>query len=215
MSVVVRPLDKENIDEIAAIHRAAFRESAWTRLGGRVVEEYYLWHLLGPHPIVRATGAFLGDRCAGFCVSGVFSRSTSGFLAKNRNLLVARLVMKPWLILDPVFFGKLKSGKKILKRFNAIKTATVHSTTPKRAESFGILAIAVDPACQGLGIGQVLMDDAEKAAVENKFLKMDLTVNPQNGGAIRFYEKLNWTKSQQNGAWKGLMIKEVGVSSRG
>lgn len=148
----------------------------------------------------------------GFVHPGVFSASTSGFLATNRTLLLVRLAIRPWLVLYPVFLGKLRSGKDILKRFHAKKPEQRRTATVKPVDSFGILAIAVDPDRQGLGVGQILMDDAERAAVEHNFLKMDLTANPANQGAIRFYEKLNWTRVQQNGAWKGVMIKELGGS---
>ena len=207
--MMLRALNRQDIKEIAAIHRSAFPESAWTKLGNRVVEEFYLWHLLGPHPIVRATGAYVEGQCAGFCISGVFHASTSGFLSKNRNLLITRIVVKPWLIFDPVFVGKLKSGQMILQKFKK-KNQERDSVPAKAVDSFGILAIAVDPVRQGLGLGQLLMDDAEKAAIDHDFSKMDLTVNPGNHGAIKFYERLHWVKkSHQNEMWKGVMVKEL------
>jgi ribosomal protein S18 acetylase RimI-like enzyme len=79
--------------------------------------------------------------------------------------------------------------------------------------SYGILAIAVDPRRQGLGLGQILMDDAEDHAVELGFERMDLTVNPENVGGVRFYERLNWKKFYRDGMWKGVMTKDIGVRS--
>lgn len=193
-----------------AIHRSAFPESAWTKLGRRVVEEYYLWHLLGSHPLVWAIGAFVDHKCVGFCISGVFSASTSGFLSKNRNLLIAHLALKPWLIFDPVFFEKLRSGKNLLKRFKAKNRVPIDNVPARVVDSFGILAIAVAPSSQGLGIGQILMNDAENAAINHDFGKMDLTVNPSNLGAIRFYENLGWVRRFENHTWKGTMVKEIG-----
>ncbi len=207
--VTLRFLEEDSVAEISAIHRSAFPESAWTKLGGSIVEEYYRWHLLGPHPIVRATGAFVEGRCAGFCVSGVFHASTSGFISNNRKLLIARLALRPWLLTDPVFIEKLRSGLKILKRFKAKKRKTASNPPEKAVDSFGILAIAVDPSRQGLGIGHVLMADAEKGAVEDNFSKMDLTVNPKNHGAIKFYEKLGWVRFKQNKLWTGTMLKNI------
>jgi ribosomal protein S18 acetylase RimI-like enzyme len=124
---------------------------------------------------------------------------------------MASVALKPWLILDPVFVGKLRSGQVILQRFKKKKKnqERADKVPAKPADSFGILAIAVDPYRQGLGLGQLLMDDAETAALANDFSKMDLTVNPSNHGAVRFYEKLNWTKSYKNGIWKGSMVKKL------
>ncbi|QQS42013.1 MAG: GNAT family N-acetyltransferase [Acidobacteriota bacterium] len=206
---MLRKLEIENVEEISAIHRLAFPTSAWTRLGGKVVEEYYLWHLLGPHPIVHATGVFVDDRLAGFCISGVFNASTSGFLSKNRNLLVWRMTVRPWLVFDPVFLSKVRSGVNILNRFRKRNRRPAERTSGNPTDSFGILAIAVDPSQQGLGIGQLLMEDAERTAIELRFSRMDLTVNPENHSAIRFYEKLNWVKQVKNESWKGVMVKKL------
>lgn len=206
---MLKQLDDKYIADIAAMHRLAFPDSAWTKLGGRIVEEYYLWHLTGPHPVVRATGVFMDGEFAGFCISGVFHASISGFLARNLDRLMMRLALRPWLVLDPAFFGKLKSGRKIMKRFKSKNRDRTQPTAAAAADSFGILAIAVDPRRQGLGLGQLLMDDAEKAAIELDFRKMDLTVNPTNVNAIRFYEKQNWVKLRVNDTWKGVMIKTL------
>jgi ribosomal protein S18 acetylase RimI-like enzyme len=204
---MLRELDSNDVSEIARIHRLAFPESAWTKLGGTIVEEYYLWHLLGPHPIVRATGAFVDGNCSGFCVSGIFQASTSGFLSKNKNLLMKRLALKPWLVIDPVFFDKAKSGVNILRRFKK-RNRGIQSPAPP-IDSFGILSLAVDPESHGLGIGQLLMSDAEKSAIDQNYSKMDLTVNPGNRSAIRFYKKQGWVKVYQNDIWKGVMIKQL------
>jgi len=209
-STLLRKLDVNDIGEMVRIHRLAFPESAWTKLGGKVVEEYYRWHLLGPHPIVKASGAFVEDKCAGFCVSGIFNASTSGFISKNRTMLISRLALRPWLVADPVFFGKIRSGIGIVRRFDKRRRSRSHAGPSALVDSFGVLSIAVDPGRQGLGIGQLLMIDAENAAIEQNFSKMDLTVNPGNHGGIRFYERLGWTKAVQHDVWKGMMIKELG-----
>jgi ribosomal protein S18 acetylase RimI-like enzyme len=210
MMKCLRPLDEKQISLIASIHQLAFPESAWTRMGQRVVEEYYLWHLLGPHPHVRASGVFFEDECAAFCVSGVFNGSTSGFLKNNQKLFAIQLAKKPWLLLDPIFVGKLRSGLNILKRFSKIKSNDKkEESVPEREPSFGILAIAVHPRHQGARIGQLLMEDAEKAAIDLDYKKMDLTVNPTNKNAIRFYERQNWKRHLENDTWKGVMVKDL------
>lgn len=200
-------LDSNYIDGIARIHQLAFPHSAWSRLGRSVVERYYLWHLLGPHPIVRAMGAFADGELAGYCVSGVFKGSTSGFLSKNRFHLLLKVLTKPWLILNAEFIGKMRSGAKILKRASTreLETAPKKSREP----SYGILAIAVSPSHQSLGIGKLLMDDAEKAAVDMHYHQMDLTVNPSNVDAVRFYERLGWQRFAENDTWTGMMIKPI------
>jgi ribosomal protein S18 acetylase RimI-like enzyme len=58
--------------------------------------------------------------------------------------------------------------------------------------SFGLLAIAVDPARQGSGVGKALLVATEAAARDAKFDAMHLTVDSENAQAIRFYEGLGW-----------------------
>lgn len=210
-SITLQPLDKDHIKLIASIHKLAFPESAWTRLGQKVVEEYYLWHLLGPHPHVRAMGAFVEGECVAYCVSGVFNGSTSGFLRNHRRLLALQIAKKPWLLLDPVFVSKLRSGLAILKRFSKKR---VIERPPDREPSFGILALAVHPECQSKGMGQQLMEDAELAARTLNYRKMDLTVDPRNTNAVRFYERQDWQRHIEAGNWKGTMVKDLGVASQ-
>lgn len=201
-NVELRKIDFDDLDKVAEIHIAAFPESAWTKLGKEVVKKYYKWQMDASHPLVLAKGVFLGERCVGFCFSGIFNGSTSGFLHKNKNLLVTRVCLKPWLVLSATFRQKLINGNRFSKNFKQKSLAQ-----SKQTDSYGILAIAVSPKHQGLGIGKILLDDAEAAAIQNKFRKMDLSVNVDNTSAIKFYEKLGWEKKPKGDEWSGIMIK--------
>lgn len=53
------------------------------------------------------------------------------------------------------------------------------------------------------------MERSEAIAREKGFSEMDLTVNPQNEKAIRFYERLGWEKVVNEGRWTGLMRKRL------
>ena len=75
---------------------------------------------------------------------------------------------------------------------------------------FGILAIAVHPDFQGLGVGQALMAHAESVARIQQFPQMQLSVAPDNQQAVRFYERLGWQRIVKPGhEWKGDMIKPL------
>lgn len=201
----------EHIKDVALVHRQASPESAWTKMGQRVVEEFYLSHLLRPHPVVNAVTAFLDGKCAGFCISGVFKFRASGFLAENKNLLALSIAARPWLLFNPMFREKLKTGVRVLKRFDAKKQSllTAPAGQSPRIDSFGVLVIAVSPRYQGLGIGKLLMENAEGKAAELGYKKMDLTVNTDNHNGIKFYESLNWRKHFTNHNWAGVMTKKL------
>jgi ribosomal protein S18 acetylase RimI-like enzyme len=73
-------------------------------------------------------------------------------------------------------------------------------------KSFGVLAIAVDPASQGQGTGAILMAEATRRAIAQDFLAMHLTVHPTNTAAVAFYRGLGWVELKEpNGTWVGRM----------
>lgn len=82
--------------------------------------------------------------------------------------------------------------------------------TPTRLASnahVASLAIAVDPAFQGLGIGRKLMEAAYAAAREQGKRKLSLRVLATNEGAIAFYEKLGFRI-------EGRLVEEFFVAGR-
>jgi ribosomal protein S18 acetylase RimI-like enzyme len=209
--IILKEINENDLPQIVAVHRRSFPDSALTKLGGEIVRRYYLWQLTGPHKKVRAVGAFLDDACAGFSFSGEFSGSTSGFIGRNRNYLIREVALHPWLIFNPLFRRRIYSGLRILKNFSRKKNDG-DGPDRKREKSYGILSIAVAPEFQKLGVGQLLMRDAEHEAVKCGYERMHLTVSPENERAIRFYRKLDWEKLSRNGDWTGSMYKRLDSS---
>jgi ribosomal protein S18 acetylase RimI-like enzyme len=193
---------------MAAVHAAAFPKSALSQLGKPVVTRYYQWQLTGPHQ-VSAVGAWDQHQLLGFYVGGTFRGALEGFLRMNRSVLALAVLRRPWLIVtNSLFRERLLLASKILtKKLRRKRTPTKPKTTIQRDLAFGILAIAVDPAFQGRGVGQGLMTDAEQTARERKFPKMTLTVDVDNHQAIRFYERIGWSQISENGVWHGHMEK--------
>ncbi len=207
--VVLKEIAIDDLEKIAEVHIDSFSDSALTKLGSAIVERYYLWQLTGPHRNVHAVGAFVGDNCAGFSFSGVFDGSTSGFLRQNRSFLVKEVLLHPWLLFNSLFLNRLVSGVKILRRFNKKKPSEEKENKPKKQLPYGILSIAVSNKYQNLGIGKLLMNDAEADAKKCGFEQIELTVSPENHKAVRFYEKLSWQKVAEDNVWKGYMIKNL------
>lgn len=193
-----------DLEKVAKIHLAAFPKSALTHLGKEAVRRYYDWQLTGPHDCL-AIGAFDEQgRMLGFCFGGVFRGSLSGFVSKNQRFLVFQVLKRPWLILvNPIFRDRIRLGLRVGKS----KTPQTHWDRKTAAKSFGILSIAVNPAAQGQGIGRQLMDYSELYARSNGFIRMNLTVAPENKQAIRFYEYNGWEKVIGSTGWNGVMEK--------
>lgn len=63
-------------------------------------------------------------------------------------------------------------------------------------ERLYIRSMAVSPWAQGLKIGQKLLDEIEKYAVENNYKKLFLYTTPFLHGAIRLYEKNGFKRGE-------------------
>lgn len=206
--IEINVLTEDDLADVAAVHIGSFPKSALTKMGPSIVQRYYLWQLIGPHKHVRAVGAFVEGDCAGFSFSGEFDGSLSGFIQNNKSFLVRQVLTRPWLLFNPLFVKRLYSGVNVLWRFRA-KTQSAEKTLKKKALPFGILSIAVSVDYQGLGIGKILMIDAESTAEKLGFSQIELSVSPDNTSAVRFYERLNWKRIPPGADWNGYMTKQL------
>ena len=106
---------------------------------------------------------------------------------------------------NPLVIDRIKMALAIQKRSSSNQPSQPVS---RRAESFGILSIAVDPCIQGKGIGRLLMDASEFEARRQGYQQMHLTVHPSNTQAVAFYEGCGWIRSKKDGeTWNGNMVK--------
>jgi ribosomal protein S18 acetylase RimI-like enzyme len=204
--IQLRDLERRDLRRIAEIHARAFPDSALTLLGRGAVERYYRWQMLGPHKAV-CLGAESAGSLVGYCIGGLFAGALSGFLRKNRPYLVASVLLRPWLAVNPAIRARVAGRIRIaLNRGRLSGAASTVSTMPP---SFGILAIAVDPLSRRGGVGRLLMSAAESAAVAKGFSRMSLTVHPSNAAAVAFYESLGWVRVPDSPAWSGYMAKSL------
>lgn len=196
----------EDLSQVANLHKKAFTDSVLTKLGNEPIRLYYEWQLTGPHDCY-AIGVFDQDNTLlGFCFSGVFRGSLSGFLQQNRKILVRYILTHPWLITNPLVLDRINIALRIFRK----KPPKIPLLKKEQIRSFGILSIAVDPDRQGFGIGKIIMELVEKEAFIKGFSQMHLTVHPTNVGAVAFYEHCGWLKkNNQSGNWTGSMIKPI------
>ncbi len=199
----LRPLRPCDLDDVAAIHCAAFPKNAFTRLGCDAVRRYYAWQLEADHE-AYAIAAFAGGAMAGYCFGGIVPSAIGGFLARNRGFIARRLAARPWLIADPLFAGWARKGARFLLASRRTPGRTADAA-PAVKRPFDILAIAVHPSFQGYGAGKALMARARRIAAENGFHVMTLFVDPANDRAIGFYQSLGWEKLVKRDGWRGAM----------
>jgi ribosomal protein S18 acetylase RimI-like enzyme len=204
--VTVQPLATSDLPAVAAIHTAAFADSALTRLGEEVVRRYYEWQLLGPHE-VTALGIYVDAELSGFCFAGIFRGAMAGFLERNRTFLMWRLFSRPWLLANSLVRDRMRSALRSLRRVHRRRRTS--APTAPRPTHYGVLAIAVHPKRQGLGLGARLMREVETAARRHGYHHLQLTVDPHNTESVRFYRHLAWEPVLSDGAWHGQMWKHL------
>jgi ribosomal protein S18 acetylase RimI-like enzyme len=202
--VELRPLGVTDLPAMVAVHLASFPKAGLTRLGAESVFLYYETMLTGNY-MRDIVGAFLGERLVGFYTAGHLFAVPSDFVRKHRNRLVLRLAIRPWLLLDPFFMDRIKVGFRLLRW----RPSQPIAGTPSQPRPYGVLSLAVDPTCQGRGIGRKLMEDTEHRARERGFAAMSLTVHPDNTRAASLYERLGWTRLLKDGQWVGSMQKAL------
>ncbi len=96
---MVAPIGLDRLDELVAVHEAAFPDSQLGSLGSEAVARNYRWQFTGPHDLT-ALGATVDGRLVGFVLGGRFRGSTSGFVRANRWFLAGRVLRHPRLVLS-------------------------------------------------------------------------------------------------------------------
>lgn len=203
----VAPLTVDDLDEIARLHVLAFPDSELGRQGLEAVRRSYLWQFEGPHDLTTV-GVRLDGRLVGFLFGGVFRGSTIGFLKREWRFLLWQVVRHPSTMVRRVGMERVVLAVRLLLRRSP--AASAEAPVPEAPRSFGVLAIGVDPGCQGRGVGQAAMAAAESAAIEQGFEQMHLTVHPENERAVRFYEAGGWERATDGtGPWTGKMSRSI------
>lgn len=205
--LVVAPIGLDRLDELVAVHEAAFPDSQLGSLGREAVARNYRWQFTGPHDLT-ALGATVDGRLVGFVLGGRFRGSTSGFVRANRWFLAGRVLRHPRLVLSG-------AGRRVSSVALQLLVRRAGSTPeqPQRVPegSFGILVIAVDPSAHRTGVGSALLDAAEAAARAGGFERLHLTLHPGNVAALAFYDDHGWARAGLPGddSHQWLLAKEL------
>lgn len=210
----VRDVCKDDVNEIARVHCLSFPDRTLIQLGSEAVRRYYAF-LLEEFPRAKVICAVAeGGAVAGFCFAGSFSGSFSNFIRLNFGFLIIKVLTRPWLVFSPLMWELAKPVLKVTKWMihhrreePSVSVISSEALLEIDREQWGILAIAVDPAFQRRGVGDLLMAAVEEDAIGRGVVKMDLSVHVENQPAVRFYEKLGWQKLLVSGQWNGKMIK--------
>jgi len=204
--IPVVDLTAGDVAEIARVHVLAQPDSELGRYGPEVVRRSYLWQFEGPHDLT-AIGVRRDGELQGFLIGGVFRGSTTGFVKREWRFLVGQVLRHPSALLHPGARSRMVLAGRLLLGRGAPSAPDPASAVDR---SFGVLAIAVDPAARGQGLGRAIMDAAEQTARAEGYDQMHLTVEPANGHALAFYERGGWQPWTPEGEpWTGFMVKPL------
>lgn len=180
-------LGDDALEDIAAVHVAAFPDAALSRLGREAVRRYYRWQLHGPHD-ATIVGVRDAGQLAAFCAAGVYRGVLSGFVRRERAFLVRLVLRRPWLLGGS--FVRERAALALRLLFGRHRNA--HSNLI--GSPFGVLSIAVAPTHRRRGLGALLLHDALERARASGHTSVELTVDPGNEGALDFYAAEGWRR---------------------
>lgn len=197
-----------DLSEVVAVHTRAFPDSAMTHLGPRVLERYYRWQFIGPHPHPFAVGFWHDGRLEGFLFGGLRRLPVIGFTRRFRFVNALAVITHPSgaaKLVGPKL-TKVLTG---LRRGNPAQPDAGAVSASGSAAAFAVLSIAVRPEARGTGAAKALIDAAQSDAVSNGFSSMRLSVESENARAIRFYEREGWYVSSDGGQGYLKMLKDL------
>lgn len=209
----LRILTRDDLAAVAALHLAAFPRAAVSRLGGGAARRYYDSLMSGPYGTV-GLGAFEQGRLSGFCFVGVRHIAETSYLRHHALFLAWRIATHPWLLAEAFIWSRIASGLQLLLR-RSRPPAAAAPTERNSGRSYGIQYLAVDPSCQGRGVGRHLLEASEELARQHGYEEIHLSVYLDNAKAIRLYERMGWLKACENKIWRGLMSKRVAKAALG
>jgi ribosomal protein S18 acetylase RimI-like enzyme len=195
--VAVRPLSEQDLGAVVEIYVAANPKSLLTSFGHAQIRHYLSWQLKARH-MAAATVAEVDGQVAGILLL-VKNNDLPGYLKGNKWFLSRSFVRNIGVLFTPLFRARAKQCIRCL--VNPPKSWKGQPGTVR------VLCIAVHPQFQGNGIGGELLKSAEELAYSRGHDRAELTVNPSNVSALRFYERWGWQKLTVDGQWAGAMEK--------
>ena len=178
-SIIYRKAETKDINDIARVHEAAFRNFFLTTLGNSFLRVYYKACIRHKDSIVICA---VDDRG---CICGFASGSISANGYYKKILLFS---------LIPFFIEIIKL---IFKRPNTIIRLALNLNKSKnaldRSDYAELLSIAIKPEMKGSGVGMTLLDHFEREVMFNGSIKLALTTDYENNErVVNFYKKCGY-----------------------
>jgi ribosomal protein S18 acetylase RimI-like enzyme len=194
MSLIIEPLRIEDVKEAAEIHRQAFPDSRSTQFGKLYVQKMFTWFLT-----YQPNLSFVAKQDG--IIVGYVIGAIGGYGRKLFRYALLEVVVG--LLMHPRLWFKRSTFLLWYSYLQGLLPKWVRNkvVTPSDANipiSAALAGIGVEPDCQGSGIGRMLMNRFEQAAVQQGAQFLTLSVFADNHPARKLYEKSGWIKDNED-----------------
>jgi GNAT superfamily N-acetyltransferase len=193
---MVLPASLDTIDEVVAVHQAAFPGFFMTQLGPRFLKEYYRCVVecaCGILLVETDRGAFLGF-VAGFTDPSLFYKELRRRRVRLAIAAFASVAARPWRL--PILianYGRTREG----------------AQPTSGASSAELSSVAVLPSAGGRGVGSRLICEFIKVSKTAGASRIMLTTDAYNNESVnRFYKSLGFICARTFEARRGRWLNE-------
>lgn len=180
MNATVTKATLKDVDGIVRIHQEAFNDFFLTNLGARFLRIYYSSFVESDKGVVYV--AEKNDVIVGFSAASYKSKGFNSYLIKHN-------LFKYCVEATRIFFTQPKALLRLIKNLNKESRDANIMDDGQYAELY---SIAVNPSCQGEGVGKFLLSVTESDIKEHND-RISLTTDYYNNKkTIAFYHSLGY-----------------------
>lgn len=191
-----------NISDIAKCHIDAFPSSVSSKLGMPFCKKMMEWFIVNNRGVLYHAeddnGIVIGYVSMMIKTDPGQSGSFSTISHYAFKAVLISLMLKPWLIFNPLFRLNHKTIKNIVLKKLGFKESksNVNNSEYNKAYTFkpqiGIVGIGVDPKFQGHGYAGELLRRCALYCKSKGFDTLSLSVHKDNNAALKAYKKMGF-----------------------
>lgn len=191
MAITIRSYQEADIDRLSSIHKAAFKGYMNSSMGKGYIKAFLKWFLTYQGTVTLM--AQMDDTACGYIVGAPMGYDSVMNQALFNTALIG-ILTHPLVLFHKNFLAAVVIKLKMIVGLKHVNKAK--DTLPGKGIS--LVGIAVDPACEGKGVGKQLMQQFEQQAIQKGMDYMCLSVYSSNQRAKSVYEKQGWALLQDN-----------------
>lgn len=185
LTVTIRPLCLDCLEETVEVHIAAFPGYLNTKIGRAYLRKFFVWFITSENAIALSANDQTG-KVVGYVIGAFnYGRALQKYLMLTAIL---GILTHFWVLIDIQFVKKVLNRFGLRKKTNSV--APLLPPLPRPINS--LVGIGVSPEFRGCGVGEMLIKEFEKASITSGLQSICLSVYPNNFAARKLYEKAGW-----------------------